>query len=384
MSAASPLAVYVHVPFCHLRCNFCNLHAYGMGDYQTLPSLRADYADALTREVGMQAAEVGRTSVATIFFGGGTPTELSIAELGSVLAAIRAEFDVGPDAEITVEGYPGLGEDYLAGLRDIGVNRVSFGVQSFEQRLAAMLDREHTFEVVAWTTSAANRLGLSLALDFIYGLPTQTLGEWAATLDQAVALGPDHLSLYALSLEEATRLRALVHRGVLPAPDVDLTAEMYGLAQDHLATHGYVQYELSNWARPGHACRHNQFYWRNEPWLGLGAGAHGWHAGQRTENVASPTRYIERVRDGRLPIAHVETIPRPIEMSETVVLGLRMRQGVHLAAFAERFGCRLEDVYGAQVAELSSWGLLTVEDGYLRLTPPALLVANEVFVRFLP
>ncbi len=382
MSPSTPLAVYVHVPFCHLRCNFCNLHAYGMGDYATLPWLRAEYADALRQEVALWAKQVGRALVETIFFGGGTPTELSIAELGSVLAAIRAEFDVAADAEITVEGYPGLCGDTLAGLRDIGVNRVSFGVQSFEPRLAAMLDRQHTPDVVARTVAQARALDLSLALDFIYGLPTQTLAEWQATLDGAIALEPDHLSLYALSLEEATRLRALVKRGALPPPDADLAAEMYRQAQQRLAAHGYQQYELSNWARAGHACRHNQVYWRNEPWLGLGAGAHGWHGGRRIENIASPTRYIESIRAERLPIAHVEAIPRDVEMSDTVVLGLRMGQGVDLAAFAKRFGCRLEDVYATQLKELEAWGLVAIEDNHLRLTPSAMLVANEVFIRF--
>ncbi|MFN8481880.1 MAG: radical SAM family heme chaperone HemW [Anaerolineae bacterium] len=383
MAAPPSLAVYVHVPFCHLRCNFCNLHAYGMGDYAGLPSLRADYTEAVCAEVGMWAEQVGRAAATTVFFGGGTPTELSVAQLGAILASICHYFDVAEDAEITVEGYPGLPADDLAGLRLIGVNRVSFGVQSFEPRLAALLDRHHTLETVRQTVASAQALGLSVALDFIYGLPTQTLGEWNATLDQAIAVNPDHLSLYALSIEEATRLRALIQRGALRAPEADLAAEMYRSAQAQLARHGYEQYELSNWARPGHACRHNQVYWRNEPWLGLGAGAHGWLDGRRSENIASPTRYVASVRANRLPVAHFEPIDRHVEMSETMVLGLRMRQGVDLAAFARRFGCRLEDVYAEPLAELTDWGLVVCADGRLQLTPAALLVANEVFVRFL-
>ncbi|MFN8499905.1 MAG: radical SAM family heme chaperone HemW [Anaerolineae bacterium] len=384
MALSRPLAVYVHVPFCHLRCNFCNLHAYGMGDYGPLPSLRADYTDALCREVGLWAEKIGRARVETVFFGGGTPTELSVAQLGAVLDRIRDTFDVAPDAEVTVEGYPGLPRSYLAGLRDIGVNRVSFGVQSFEPRLAAMLDRQHTPAMVRQTVTSAQTLGLSVALDFIYGLPTQTIEDWRATLDEALALNPDHLSLYALSIEEATRLRALIQHGALPAPDGDVAAEMYRVAQERLAARGYAQYELSNWARPGYACRHNQVYWRNEPWLGVGAGAYGWLDGRRSENVASPTRYIATVGAGQLPVAQFEAIDRPVEMSETVMLGLRMRQGVDLGAFAARFGCRLEDVYAGPIAEMRDWGLLVIEDDHLRLTPAALLVANEVFVRFVP
>lgn len=378
------LALYVHVPFCHVRCRFCNLHAYGMGDYARLPDVRGAYTDALLDELGMWAARLPGARLRTVFFGGGTPTELAAEQLARVLAAAQAAFVIAPDAEVTVEGYPGLAADYLAILRGAGVTRVSLGVQSFEPRLLRMLDREHDWDVVARSVAAARDVGLSVALDLIYGLPSQTLAEWTTTLGQALALTPDHLSLYALSLEEATRLRALVKAGALPAPDADLAADMYRHAQVRLAAAGFVHYELSNWSQPGYQCRHNQVYWRNEPWLGIGAGAYGSLAGRRVVNVLAPTHYIETVRSGRLPVAETEAIPPATARGETIMLGLRLREGIDLEAFAARFGQRLEDVYRAELDELVGWGLLTIEDRWLRLTDRALLIANEVCARFLP
>ena len=381
---AEMVALYVHVPFCHVRCRFCNLHAYGMGDYATLPDLRAAYTEALAAEIARWGERLPGATARTVFFGGGTPTELDAAQLAHVLAAARAAFVVPDEAEVTVEAYPGLGYPYLAALRAAGVSRVSFGVQSFEPRLLTMLDRAHDVAQVAASVAAAHDLGFSVALDLIYGLPTQTLAEWEATLGQALALAPDHLSLYALSLEEATRLRALVKAGVLPAPDADLAADMYRHAQARLAEAGLGQYELSNWARPGHECRHNQVYWRNESWLGIGAGAYGSYDGARYENIPSPTRYVELVRQGGLPIAEVEPIGKATAIAETVILGLRLRGGIDLDEFARRFGRRLEDVYAAPLAELITWGLVEVVGGRLRLTGRALLVANEALLRFLP
>ncbi len=379
----SPLSLYIHVPFCQVRCNFCNLHTYGMGDYAALPDIRAAYTEAVRREAALWGAQLGPVDVATVFFGGGTPTELSAAQLGAILTAVRQAFSLQPDAEITVEAYPGLSRAYLADLRASGVTRVSFGVQSFVPRLARLLDRQHSGDDVARTVADAHDLGFSVALDLVYGLPTQTAAEWEATLDAALALAPDHLSLYALSIEEATRLRALVKRGALPSPDPDLAADMYRHAQARLAEAGLEHYELSNWARPGHACRHNQVYWRNTPWLGMGAGAYGYLDGARTHNVLAPTHYIEAVGQGRLPIAHREVIAPATAMSETVMLGLRLREGLDLAQFEARFGQRLEDVYAAELAELTGWGLVEVVAGCLRLTERALLVANDVFARFL-
>ena len=376
-------SLYVHIPFCHLRCNFCNLHTYGMGNYDALPTLRADYAAAVCREAELWAAEVEDRRISTVFFGGGTPTELSVGQLGQVLTALRCCFDISDSAEITVEGYPGLAREYLSGLRELGVNRVSFGVQSFDPALLPLLDRQHTLADVAQTVQHAQSLGFSVALDFIYGLPGQTMAQWEVTLDQALGLAPDHLSLYALSIEEATRLRALIKAGALPAPDADLAADMYRWAMARLAEADFEHYEISNWARPGHACRHNQVYWRNEPWLGLGAGAYGWRVGERYSNILAPTHYIEAVQAGGLPIGRREPIDRRTEMNETLMLGLRLRAGLDLAVFEQRFGVRLVEARREALAELVQWGLVGLEENRLRLTDQGILVANDVTVRLM-
>jgi len=332
----------------------------------------------------MWAAHMPGARVATVFFGGGTPTELTADQLGAVLAAVRQNFNLSSDAEITVEGYPGLGAVTLARLREHGVTRMSFGVQSFEPSLARLLEREHTPDEVARTVAEAQALGFAVALDFIYGLPTQTMAHWQATVEQALSFAPDHLSLYALSIEEATRLRALIKQGVLPAPDGDLTADMYRWAQARLAEAGFQHYEISNWARPGHACRHNQVYWRNDPWLGLGAGAYGWYGGTRYTNILAPTHYVEAVQAGRLPIGRREPIDRQTEMNETVMLGLRLREGLDLGGFAQRYGVSFVELYGQSLPELIDWGLLTLDGNRLRLADAGLLISNEVLTRLLP
>jgi oxygen-independent coproporphyrinogen III oxidase len=376
-------SVYIHIPFCQVRCNFCNLHAYGMGDYATLPELRRRYAHAVALEVERWAERVGSSRAPTVFFGGGTPTELSVDELGLILNAVRTHFWVGDEAEITVEGYPGLSPATVDGLGRLGVTRLSMGVQTFEPTLLQLLERTHTGREVAETAAAARAAGMGVALDLIYGLPGQTMAQWESSLEQAVTLGPDHLSLYALSISEATRLRARIARGELPALSDDVAVEMYRAAQRELEAAGYRQYELSNWARPGHECRHNQVYWRNEPWLGMGAGAYGWINQRRYTNIASPTRYVDAVEAGALPIGDEEVIDRHTEMDETVMLGLRLLGGLDLVGFEQRFGQRLEDAYAGKVNDLRRWGMLEVEGERLRLTNQALLVSNEVLAQLL-
>jgi oxygen-independent coproporphyrinogen-3 oxidase len=230
----------------------------------------------------------------------------------------------------------------------------------------------------------------SVNLDLIYGLPWQTLSSWQATLRQAIHLQPDHLSLYCLTVEEDTPLGQRIAQGELPVPDPDLAAEMYTLAEEMLSRAGYVHYEISNWAQPGHECRHNLAYWRNQPYLGLGAGAHSYFDQKRWHNVLSPAEYISRLEaDWRGPfppsVKEVEEIDEPLEMAETMMLGLRLvQEGVGLGDFRERFGRELMAVYGGEVGEMRQAGLLEVDGARVRLTARGRLLGNEVFQRFLP
>jgi len=376
------VGLYVHIPFCVRKCAYCDFNSYA-----GLESLFGPYVRALVGEMGSLAAGRGSLHVRTLYVGGGTPTALPLSLLGDVLSACHASFDVAAGAEVTVEANPGtVDEGYLAGLLAAGVNRLSLGVQSFDDDELRLLGRLHDADQARQAYRQARAAGYrNVNLDLIFGLPGQTVTKWQATLQQAFDLGPEHLSLYALTLEEHTPLAGRIARGELPAPDDDLAAEMYELAETELARAGYVHYEISNWARPGFECQHNLIYWHNQPYLGLGAGAHSWFAERRWANVRVPQIYVENVARGHLPVTEGEEIGQALEMAETAILGLRLvEEGVALGAFRARFGIEFTDVYGREVEELVDLGLLETTPGRVRLTRRGRLLGNQVFQRFLP
>ena len=416
------LGLYLHIPFCVTKCNYCDFNTYaGMED------LMPGYVDALVKEIGMWGgAEGGGVRVETIFFGGGTPSHLPVEQTHRILEACNNAFDVGPRAEVTLESNPGdLTSGLLERLLSAGVNRLSIGVQSFHNRHLAALTRRHSAEEAVEAFRRAKDAGFtSVNLDLMYGLPRQSLKEWKETLDRAMELRPEHLSLYALTLEEGTPLHRGVSQGTVAEPDPDLAADMYLFTEESLDRAGYRHYEISNWALPGHECRHNLVYWRNLPYLGMGAGAHSGYGGYRFSDERSPRRYVERVY--RLaegwkgsaftnfseemlrkvaPIDQLEVIDQELEMAETMILGLRLEDGIGYAGFEERFGSSLESVYGAEIRELEGLGLLercpstlrqALRDSRagraesvkhsrtdsVRLTPRGRLLGNEVFSRF--
>jgi oxygen-independent coproporphyrinogen-3 oxidase len=380
------VSLYVHIPFCRVKCAYCDFNSY-----PGLVHLFQKYVRALQTE--MRWVNQGRSlQVNTIYMGGGTPTVLALAFLSEVLDACREHFTIAEGAEITVEANPGTVDGgYLAGLLEMGVNRLSLGVQSFHDDELRLLGRIHTAAQAVETCRLAREVGFgNVNLDLIYGLPRQTLSSWQATLRQAIHLRPDHLSLYCLTVEEDTPLRERIARGELPVPDLDLAAEMYTLTEETLDRAGYVHYEISNWAQPGHECCHNLTYWRNRSYLGLGAGAHSYFDKKRWYNVLSPAEYITRLEadlQGPFPpsMKEVEEIDKALEMAETMILGLRLvQEGVRLADFRERFGRELMDVYGRQIGEMEQAELLEVDGERVRLTARGRLLGNEVFQRFLP
>jgi len=397
MRSAS-LALYVHIPFCQAKCPYCDFNSYA-----GLDGLMTPYVDALIAEMALWREATRDARVTTVFFGGGTPSFLPLAETERIFAAIRRSFSAGggPDAEMTVEANPGSADaTRLDGLRRLGFNRLSLGVQSFQDDDLRLLGRVHSASEAREAHRAARRAGFeNVNLDLIYGLPGQPLAAWQRTLAEAIALRPEHLSLYALTLEEGTPLAADVAHGRLPAPDPDLAADMYLWAGEALAAAGYQQYEISNWALSGRRCRHNLVYWRNQPYLGLGAGAHSCLGGFRFAAVRDPSRYVRDViasgaeprANGLSPflagLRHLETVEETTParaIAETAILGLRLVEGVSLAAFRRRFGVGLPSVYGPAVAELTALGLLERANGRVRLTPKGRLLGNEAFVRFLP
>jgi len=399
---SGPYSVYLHIPFCRHRCGYCDFNTYA-----GLDDLIPAYAAALQREISLSGTRApGRLPVHTVFFGGGTPSLLPVAALEGILKALGDAFDLHPAAEISLEANPGtLSLAYLRGLRQAGVNRLSLGMQSANPFELRLLERQHDFADVARAVAWARKAGFdNLNLDLIFGLPHQELSTWQRSLDLALGLNPDHFSLYALTIEHGTPLQHWAARGLIAEPDPDLAAEMYEHAADRLGHSGYGQYEISNWARQTPegvmACRHNLQYWRNLPYLGLGAGAHGYASGVRTVDVLSPAAYIKRLADkaGAPPLQEgeallfprtpatlsVQTIDRQAEIGETMMMGLRLvQEGVSDATFTARFGQSLCEVFPKEIRDLEKLGLLEWDEDRLRLTPRARLLGNQVFMRFL-
>ena len=428
MLADQRLSLYIHIPFCTLKCSYCDFNSYA-----GIEALMRPFVDALCDEMLLWAPFLADHGVETAFFGGGTPSLLPLPKVERIMSALGDRFHLHPSPgavsggqlrergrpqgggeglEISFEANPGtIDRDYLCGLRSLGVNRISFGVQSFHDDELRALDRIHSADEAKEAYRWAREAGFErINLDLIYGLPEQPVERWRATLEQAIALGPEHLSLYALTVEEGTKLAHDIERGRVPGPDGDIQAAMYEWSCERLAQAGYHQYEISNWCRPGEECRHNLVYWRNGEWLGMGPGAHSHlrnqeqgarSKGWRFADVYSPKQYIQRVdemverqapKSGDLravlesmrQVAFAEEQTAEMEMADTAILGLRLNAGLDVGDFERRFRRSLDQVYGPVLAETASLGLLERDDGRVRLSDRGRLLANEVFVRLLP
>lgn len=404
LQASGPVGLYIHIPYCRARCRYCDFNTYA-GIDETIPA----YVSALSAEISLWSHIEVRQTVDTLFFGGGTPTVLPARMLCQILDQARNRFSFKVDAEITTEANPGtVDEGYLVSLRQGGLNRLSLGVQSFDDEELVMLGRVHMAEDVYRAVNEARRAGFTnLNLDLIYGLPGQGLDRWVSNLDQAISTGPQHISLYGLSLEEGTTLAGDVRRGILPEPDPDLAADMYLKAEDRLEAAGYIHYEISNWAKPGYECRHNLRYWRCEPYIGFGAGAHSFYGNLRFENVSTPQHYIQQLsgkvslnrvhagldkghqlnqeilREAGLPIKSVSAVSVQTMLSDRVILGLRLIDGIEPGELKAATGYDLEDACGPVIEELIQGGLMERAGARLRLSRRGRLLGNEVFQRFL-
>jgi oxygen-independent coproporphyrinogen-3 oxidase len=390
-----PLSLYVHIPFCRSKCAYCDFNSYA-GQEALIPA----YVGALLQEARAWSRVCGGKRVETVYFGGGTPSLLPLAEAERLIEGLRQRFAVATEAEVSLEANPeSVDLAYLRGLRTLGFNRLSLGVQSFDEEELRFLGRIHTATGAAAAYDAARRAGFAdVGLDLIFGLPEQRPSRWRRSLARALRLGPEHLSLYALTVEEGTPLARAMSEGKVQEPDEDAQAAMYTESEERLEAAGYEHFEISNWARPGHRCRHNLTYWETRPYLGLGAGAHSYLGGCRFANTPLPKDYIELVQASgppeegaggldlsRMPqVASLERLDEQTEMADTVILGLRLAEGVSLRRFRERFGVGLEERYAQEISELTAWGLLEVSAGRLRLTRRGRLLANEAFLRFLP
>jgi oxygen-independent coproporphyrinogen-3 oxidase len=411
--SSAPFALYVHIPFCTAKCTYCDFNSYAGQD-----SLMAPYAEAVARETALWSPALRGREAATVFFGGGTPSLLPLEHMTTIVRAIRAQFAFADDTEVSLEANPGtVDAAHLRGLRELGFKRISFGVQSFHDDELLSLDRIHTGTEVDDAYRWAREAGFdNVNLDLIYGLQGQDMAGWQENLERALGMGPEHLSLYALTLEDGTPMTRDVQRGRIAGPDLDLQADMFEWSRERLRAEGFGHYEVSNWARHGRQCRHNLAYWHNEEWLGLGAGAHSHLNDERFSDVANPRRYIELVgetwssherlavgsrtrpealvgrgavvspvsTDAMRQITFREPADRAREMAETVILALRLREGLDLAAFERRFGVTLDAVYADAVRETLELGLTERLGNRLRLRDEAVMLGDEAFLRFLP
>jgi len=425
-------SIYIHIPFCKHRCAYCDFNTYA-GQENMIPA----YVDALCKEIEYSGHHAERNSkhtleAHTIFFGGGTPSLLSPPQFDSIFTSLRSAFTLTSDCEITIEANPGtVSYENLLKLRGIGINRISYGVQSADALELRMLERAHNFFDVIQAVTSARKAGFdNLNLDLIYGLPEQTLETWQTTVTRILNLHPEHISAYALTLEHGTPFGRWSSKGLLPLPDPDLAAEMYEWLGETLEANGYINYEISNWAkiverqtsnvndssfnvrhlRPSLACQHNLQYWRGLPYLAFGAGAHGYANGYRYSNVLRTKTYIERMTyyqlsNLRFPLSpatvnhHTQT-PKD-DMSEFMMTGLRLTlEGVSPDEFQKRFGQSMQDVFGKEISELLNLGLVEQTDTPLpmgeglgaalsvskrvrvRLTNRGRLLGNQVFMRF--
>lgn len=381
LPADASAGVYVHVPFCRHICPYCDFNTYA-GQEERIPA----YVDAVVRELELRAGETAEAP--TLYFGGGTPSLLTPAQVARIVDAAAQYSGLRADAEVSLEANPEtLDEPSLQGLRGAGVNRLSIGIQSQQRAGLRVLGRGHTAATATDALSMARRAGFAnVSLDFIYGWPGQSADDWELDLATMLEWSPEHLSLYALIVEPGTPMQQAVRRGILRPLDDDTVADRYDRAVAVLEAAGWEHYEISNWTRePRFRSRHNQLYWQNGPYLGIGAGAFGTTCGERRSNHLLPTRYIADLDAGRLPVATRETIDAETSMAETMILGLRLlRDGVSNADFAQRHGVGIAGRFPDAVERFARLELIEWADDRLRLTGRGALVANEVCAAFLP
>ncbi|VEI14104.1 radical SAM family heme chaperone HemW [Trueperella bialowiezensis] len=322
------LSAYVHIPFCAARCGYCDFNTYTNLHFGQGASA-AEFADTLLREIDAARALIEPVApLRTVFFGGGTPTLLPARDLARILKALGDAFG-HPAGEVTTEANPEtVTKQYLAELQEAGFTRFSFGMQSARSHVLAVLDRQHTPGQVEAVAGWASELGLEFSVDLIYGAPGESLDDWQASLDAAIALEPGHISAYGLTIEDGTKMGAQVRRGLLPEPDPDVLAAKYEMADDSLTAAGYDWYEVSNWAKPGRQSEHNRAYWTNSNWWGFGPGAHSHIDGVRFWNVKHPIAYSQKLAGRELPIADGEQLNAQERREENIMLGIRLKEGI--------------------------------------------------------
>lgn len=373
-------ALYIHIPFCVQKCFYCDFLSFShIGE-----DIKQKYIFALQKEKSLWEEKLDLTHLETIFLGGGTPTCLSGGSFSKLISFLK-ELAPFSQLEITSEANPGtLTEEKLDLLKKAGVNRLSIGVQSFNKNLLKNIGRIHSVEDIYNSFALAREAGFdNINLDLMYGLPGQNLKDWESSLKKVLELNPEHLSLYQLKIEEGTPLGNKLKTGKLGIFDDEIALQMYVLARKLLAEHGYIQYEISNFSKPGWQCQHNLSYWQNQPYLGLGLGAHSHLPPYRRANIGSLEDYINNLGRNILPPFVEEKIDEKIAMSETMFMGLRLIKGVDLEHFKNRFHKSVENVFAEAIEKCLKYELIEFADNHLKLTDKGLYLGNLVFAEFL-
>jgi putative oxygen-independent coproporphyrinogen III oxidase len=372
---------YVHIPFCKVRCGYCDFNTYTASELDG--AKQSDYTDILIAEIELSAqviADAGlpKRKLSTVFFGGGTPTLLPAADLVKILAALRDAFEIAPGAEVTTEANPDtVNAEYLRELRDGGFNRVSFGMQSAVASVLATLERTHDPANVSVAVAAAKQLGLRTSVDLIYGAPGETLDEWRQSVIAAIEIEPDHISAYALIVEDGTKLARQIKSGQLAEPDEDLQADKYELADQMFAEAGFDWYEVSNWSRgEQNASAHNISYWASQDWWGYGPGAHSHFGGVRWWNVKHPTAYASKLAEGKSPAAGRETLSDKTRLEERILLEIRIRDGLNVD-LAKQVSAHASNLIAGFIADELVDAKAAI-GGVLRLTLKGRLLADSL------
>lgn len=368
-------SLYIHIPFCLSKCPYCSFVSY-----PGLDGLHQRYAAALLREAAELQRHTATLPLTTLFLGGGTPTLLAGPALAAIVAGCTDLFGRAEQAEISIEANPKTVDPAkLSLLRRGGINRLSIGVQSFNDQELQVLGRPHCAADAAEAVRLGRAAGFAnISLDLMYGLPGQDHQSWRRSLEQALSLAPDHLSLYELTVEQGTSFHRQLVQGLLALPEEDELAAMDEITATLCQQAGLARYEISNYARPGYECRHNINYWQNGPYLALGAGAVGCLNGRRQQKISDPRRYCELIEAGQSTVQEEECLDSGASFRETVIMGLRLLCGVSRAQLQERYGMELEDCYGLTLTRLIDQGLLEMSPSHLRLTARGRVFANQV------
>ena len=375
------LAVYIHIPFCKSKCHYCDFLSFSNKN-----ELMDKYFDYLNREIALYSEMVRDYSVKTVFLGGGTPSNVEPKYIFDILNSIHKKFNIDKVNEVTIEVNPKtVNEDKLRIYKSIGINRISMGAQTLNDDLLKEIGRVHTVKDFYDSFNLIRSFGFeNLNIDLMFNLPKQTLSDVVSTLEVVSGLDVEHISFYSLILEEGTRFYKRYSEGRLDLPDEELEREMYHRGIKVLKSHGYKHYEISNFAKPSYECKHNLFYWKVKPYIGLGLGAHSNINGLRYWNEVSFENYFDSLENRKLPIDGSEKIDNAMEMAEYLILGLRLVDGVKLDDFYDRFHISIDSIYGSVLKKHEKSGLICNDGDRIRLTSKGLDLANIVFVDLLP